>query len=92
VGRGDAITVVGLVCGQCGIELLPNAKSYNESAVPSYRVRWTDSPPHLAAALPDFLLPRGGNLLRMSVLSGGATRQQELTVVKETVNDCREAP
>ena len=56
VGRGDAITALGLVCGPCGTELPPNAKSYNESAVPSSRVRWTDlSPPHLAGALPDFV-------------------------------------
>jgi fructoselysine-6-P-deglycase FrlB-like protein len=48
VGRGDDITAPGLVCGPCGTELPPNAKSCNESAVPSYRVRWTDSPPHLA--------------------------------------------
>ena len=40
------MTATGLVCGPCGTELPPNAKSYNESAVPSYRVRWTDSPPH----------------------------------------------
>jgi hypothetical protein len=41
------MTATGLVCGPCGTELPPNAKSYNESAVPSYRVRWTDSPPRL---------------------------------------------
>jgi hypothetical protein len=34
VGRGDAVTAAGLVCGPCGTEFLPNAKSYNESAVP----------------------------------------------------------
>ena len=34
VGRGDAMTAPGLVCGPCGTELPPNAKSYNESAVP----------------------------------------------------------
>jgi hypothetical protein len=28
------MTVPGLVCGPCGTELPPNAKSYNESAVP----------------------------------------------------------
>ena len=49
-------TAPGLVCGPCGTELPPNAKSYNQSAVPSYRVRWTDSPPHLAAALTGFLV------------------------------------
>ena len=64
------MTATGLVCGPCGTELPPNAKSYNESAVPSYRVRWTDSPPHPAAALPDFLLSCGSHLLRTSVLSG----------------------
>jgi hypothetical protein len=70
----DAKTVreqgkLGLVCGPCGTELSPNAKSYNQSAVPSYRVRWTGLSPHLAAALPDFLLPCGSNLLGTSVLS-----------------------
>ncbi len=35
VGRGDAMTATGLVCGPCGTELPPNAKSCNESAVPS---------------------------------------------------------
>jgi hypothetical protein len=64
------MTAPGLVCGPRGTELPPNAKSYNESAVSSCRVRWTGSSPHLAAALPDFLLPRGSNLLRTSVLSG----------------------
>jgi hypothetical protein len=33
------MTAVGLVCGPCGAELSPNAKSYNESAVPSYRAQ-----------------------------------------------------
>jgi hypothetical protein len=33
------MTAAGLVCGPCGTELPPNAKSYNESAVPSDRVR-----------------------------------------------------
>jgi hypothetical protein len=33
------MTAVGLVCGPCGTELSPNAKSYNESAVPSYRAQ-----------------------------------------------------
>ena len=28
------MTAAGLVCGPCGTELSPNAKSYNESAVP----------------------------------------------------------
>ena len=28
------MTAPGLVCGPCGTELPPNAKSYNESAVP----------------------------------------------------------
>jgi hypothetical protein len=28
------MTTPGLVCGPCGTELPPNAKSYNESAVP----------------------------------------------------------
>jgi hypothetical protein len=28
------MTAPGLVCGPCGTELAPNAKSYNESAVP----------------------------------------------------------
>ena len=28
------MTARGLVCGPCGTELPPNAKSYNESAVP----------------------------------------------------------
>jgi hypothetical protein len=32
------MTAPGLVCGPCGTELPPNAESYNESAVPSYRV------------------------------------------------------
>jgi hypothetical protein len=41
VGRGDDITAPGLVCGPCGTELPPNAKSYNQSAVPSYQVRWS---------------------------------------------------
>jgi len=66
------MTAAGLVCGPCGTELPPSAKSYNESAVPSYRVRWTGLSPHLAAALPDFLLPCGSNLLRTSVLAGRA--------------------
>jgi DNA-binding beta-propeller fold protein YncE len=39
VGRGDDINATGVVCGPCGTELPPNAKSYNESAVPSYRVK-----------------------------------------------------
>jgi hypothetical protein len=39
VGRGDAMTAPGLVCGSCGTELASNAKSYNQSAVPSCRVR-----------------------------------------------------
>jgi hypothetical protein len=30
VGRGDAITAPGLVCGPCGIELPPNSKFCNE--------------------------------------------------------------
>jgi hypothetical protein len=51
------MTGLGLVCGPCGTELPPNAKFYNESAVPSYRVPWTGLSPHLAAALPEFLLP-----------------------------------
>ena len=34
MGRGDAVTAPGLVCGPCGTELPPNAKSYNQSAVP----------------------------------------------------------
>jgi hypothetical protein len=70
VDRGDAITAAALVCWACGTELTPNAKSYNESAVPSYRVRWTGLSPHPAAALPDFSLPCGRNLLRTSVPSG----------------------
>jgi hypothetical protein len=37
------MTAVGLVCGPCGTEFLPNAKSYNQSAVPSYRVRWSSN-------------------------------------------------
>jgi hypothetical protein len=28
------MTAAGLVCGPCGTEFLPNAKSYNQSAVP----------------------------------------------------------
>jgi hypothetical protein len=35
MGRGDDMTAAGLVCGPCGTELPANAKSYNESAVPS---------------------------------------------------------
>jgi hypothetical protein len=35
------MTAPDLVCGQCGTELPPNAKSYNENGVPSYRVGWT---------------------------------------------------
>src|SRR5271166_1164617 len=63
------MTAPGLVCGQYGTELPPNAKSYNESAVPSYRVRWTGLSPRLAVALPDFLLPCGSNLLTTSAWS-----------------------
>jgi hypothetical protein len=55
--------------GRAETELPPNAKSYNESAVPSYRVRWTGLSPHLAAALPDFLLPCGSNLLTTTARS-----------------------
>jgi hypothetical protein len=64
------MTVAGLLCGAYATELAPNAKSYNESAVSSYRVRWTGLSPHFAAALPDFLLPCGSKSLRMSVPSG----------------------
>jgi hypothetical protein len=35
------MTAAGLVCGPCGTEFLPNAKSYNQSAVPSYQVGWS---------------------------------------------------
>jgi hypothetical protein len=33
------MTAAGVLCGAYATELSPNAKSYNESAVPSYRVR-----------------------------------------------------
>ncbi len=65
------MTAPGLVCGPCGTELPPNAKSYNESA--GARATGSGGPNRSCtpvAALPDFLLPCGSNLLRTSVLSG----------------------
>jgi hypothetical protein len=50
------MTAAGLVCGPCGTELPPNAKSCNESAVQSYRVRWTGLSPHLCSGSPGFLV------------------------------------
>ena len=44
LGRGDAMTAPGLVCGPCGTELPPNAKSYNESAVPGRNGNASRSP------------------------------------------------
>ena len=57
--------------GRAELGLPPNAKFCNESAVPELPgpVELQFSP-LLAAALPDFLLPCGSNLLRTSMLSG----------------------
>ena len=81
------MTAPGLVCGPCGTELPPNAKSYNESAVPSYRVRWTDLPPHLAAALPDFvsaLSGRNGNASRSPLVVPAVTGLGDLRLTHES--------
>jgi hypothetical protein len=58
----------GLACGAAcvGRDFSPNGQVPQREC---YRVRWTGLSPHLAAALPDFLLPCGSNLLRMSARS-----------------------
>jgi hypothetical protein len=38
------MTAPGLVCGPCGTQLPPNAKSYNESAVPGWNGNASRSP------------------------------------------------
>jgi hypothetical protein len=48
--------------GRAELSFRQTPSLYNESAVSSCRIRCTGLSPHLAAA--------GGNLLRMSVLSG----------------------
>jgi hypothetical protein len=60
------MTAPGLVWGPCGTELPPNAKSYNQSAVPSYRVLYRIS------------LPCGSNLLRTSVQSARRSRRHSV--------------
>jgi hypothetical protein len=76
MGRGDDITAAGLVCGPCGTELPRNAKSYSESAVPSYRVLYRISCYRAAATLSERrcrqarariieLTPRGRQALRV---------------------------
>jgi hypothetical protein len=46
------MTAAGLVCGPCGTEFLLNAKSYNQSAVPSYQVRWSGDAGRSPLAVP----------------------------------------
>ena len=63
------MTAPDLVCGPCGTELPPNAKSYNESAVPSYRARWTDSPPRLCHRLGPSDMPFEAKRFRHRVIA-----------------------